>query len=127
LNRRNEYRRSIAKPRSYHLALKNCRDDPHIETGHKTSRKHLTLGECVGKKKPPDSSRGGRKGYFHGLRPVIFIFRPNPLMSRVAHTFLMPKRVDMVWIWKVLGSLISVEAEQLLIIWLPLYSRFYFN
>jgi len=30
---------SLAKPCSYHIFLKTCRDDPHIKTGH------LTLGK----------------------------------------------------------------------------------
>jgi hypothetical protein len=49
----------LAKPCSYQLTLKNCRDGPHIETDHQRSRKHLTSGEFVSRnKKAQDFSRG---------------------------------------------------------------------
>jgi integrase len=48
---------------------------------------NLPVGDEAELKKPPDFSRGGRRSYFYGLKPVIFMFRPTALMSRVAQTF----------------------------------------
>jgi hypothetical protein len=54
---------SLARTFSYYLALKNCRDDLHIEMGHQRSSKHLTPGKCVGRnKKPPEFFQGPDEG-----------------------------------------------------------------
>ena len=45
------------------------------------------------------------------IRAVTFKIRSNALMSRGAH-FLMPKRVDMVYICRIFSGLISFYSEQ---------------
>jgi hypothetical protein len=41
----------------------------------------------AGRKKPPDSSRDGRRGYFCGGGAVTFKIILNVWMSRVAYSF----------------------------------------
>ena len=70
--------------------------------------KHLLACTLVvEKKKPLDFSRGGRKGYFYGVVTGSYMIRPNAWMSRVPHTFLKPKCVDMRRIGGIFADLIS--------------------